>query len=226
MHSISIWWLSQELATKFCIFCTKRFVFYTYHFTEFHVLFVVAFRLSLFSLHVFLMIYLFPTTHIHSKRESYLKCLTVSPPSLSLSLSLSLFLSMMTVGLFFFVVLHSFFFLLFSTLIDINEMKMCVCVYICACGFSGWKRIKWLFYIWEIFHSFWKRAASKSKKEKKKKKEKTRNACVLLKWNEREKKKLIIRLDNNYYEYRWSIYLPFFVTLSLALVFLTYGLSW
>jgi hypothetical protein len=33
---------------------------------------------SSLSLCVFLMIYLFSTTHIQSKRESYLKCLTVS----------------------------------------------------------------------------------------------------------------------------------------------------
>ena len=139
-------------------------------------LFVVAFRLSLFSLHVFLMIYLFPTTHIHSKRESYLKCLTVSPPP-SLSLSLSFYDDSRSL---LFRRPSFVFFLLFSTLIDINEMKMCVCIYMCVRVFRMKTNQMVILYMRNI--SFFLKESSKQVKEgKKKKKEKTRNACVLLK---------------------------------------------
>ncbi len=97
-------------------FLTSVFVFYTYYFTRTSC--VVRRRISFITLLCLSHdIYLFSTTHIRSKRESYLKC-----PTVSLSM-------MMTVSLFFFIVLRRFFFLLLLLLIDTNEMKMCVCIY-------------------------------------------------------------------------------------------------
>ena len=126
-------------------------------------LFVVAFRLSLFSLHVFLMIYLFPTTHIHSKRESYLKCLTVSPPSLSLSLSFyddsrSLLFRRPS-----FVFFSS---LLYSYRYKRNE-NVCVCIYMCVRVFRMKTNQMVILYMRNI--SFFLKESSKQVKEGKKK---------------------------------------------------------
>jgi hypothetical protein len=155
MHSISIWGLSQELATILIYQQAFRLLHLLLHRTSCVVRRRISFitLLSLCLSCVFLMIYIYSPPYTYKAKESL-----ISSAQQSLSM-------MMTVSLFFFIVLRRFFSSSSSYRYKRNE-NVCVCVYICECGFSGWKRIECLFHLWEIFDSFSEREREKKKKKR------------------------------------------------------------